>query len=151
MVWAQFLRPGTWKFGFLVENYVYSLIPRSKLDNPGQNISIYIFLIYIYPGHIRSTPHFEITLCNQCIRLVYQNLLIDIKHALVPQAESSGQRLWEKSWQEALIQQPHATQSEFSGPRRPKSHPDQVFEEKRTLNSLDLFYFNLLFLLISLF
>ena len=28
------------KIGFLVENYLYSLIPRSKLANPGQNPSI---------------------------------------------------------------------------------------------------------------
>ena len=26
------------KFGFLVKNYPYSLIPRSKLANPGQNV-----------------------------------------------------------------------------------------------------------------
>ena len=32
------LRPGTEQFGFLVENYPYGLIPRSKLANPGQNI-----------------------------------------------------------------------------------------------------------------
>ena len=40
LVWTQFLHPRTWKFGFLVENYVYSLIPRSKLDNLGQNTSL---------------------------------------------------------------------------------------------------------------
>jgi len=33
------LRPGTQKIGFLVESYLYSLIPGSKLANPGQNTS----------------------------------------------------------------------------------------------------------------
>jgi len=37
------LHPGTKKIGFLVENYIYSLIPRSKLANPGQNIRKLIF------------------------------------------------------------------------------------------------------------
>ena len=43
LVWTPFLRPGTWKIGFLVENYVYSLIPRSKLDDLGPNTSKFIF------------------------------------------------------------------------------------------------------------
>ena len=43
LVWTQFWRPGTWKFGFLVENYVYSLIPRSKLVFPGRNIMKLLF------------------------------------------------------------------------------------------------------------
>ncbi len=34
--WTNCLSPGTLKIGFLVDNYVYSLIPRSKLANPGQ-------------------------------------------------------------------------------------------------------------------
>ena len=42
LVWTQFWHPGTWKFGFLVENYPYSVIPRSKLVNPGQNTSFAI-------------------------------------------------------------------------------------------------------------
>ena len=35
LAWTQFWRPGTWKFGFLVENYVYSLIP-SQIAEPGK-------------------------------------------------------------------------------------------------------------------
>ena len=42
----QELAPGTWKIGFLVENYVYSLIPRSKLANPGQNAMKFIFTLF---------------------------------------------------------------------------------------------------------
>ena len=42
----QPLRPGTWKFGFLVENYVYGLIPRSQLVDPGQNTSNVILLSF---------------------------------------------------------------------------------------------------------
>ena len=42
------LRPGTWKFGFLVENYPYSLLPRSKLDDPGQNTSNNIFQLVVF-------------------------------------------------------------------------------------------------------
>ena len=37
LVWTRELAPGTWKIGFLVENYPHSLIPRSKLANPDQN------------------------------------------------------------------------------------------------------------------
>ena len=33
------LHPGTYKIGFLVKNYPYSRIARSKLANPGQNTS----------------------------------------------------------------------------------------------------------------
>ena len=32
------LSPGTSKIGFLVKNYPYGLIPRSKLANPDQNV-----------------------------------------------------------------------------------------------------------------
>ena len=38
LVWTQELAPGTWKIGFLVANFVYSLIPRSKLANPCQTL-----------------------------------------------------------------------------------------------------------------
>ena len=44
LVWMQELASETWKIGFLVENYIYSLIPRSKLANPDQNTSKLIFL-----------------------------------------------------------------------------------------------------------
>ena len=37
------LRPGTYKIVFLIENYPYSLIPRSKLANPDQNTSTNMF------------------------------------------------------------------------------------------------------------
>ena len=46
LVWTQFWSPGTWKFGFLVENYVYSLIPRNKLANQGQNTSKLAFCVF---------------------------------------------------------------------------------------------------------
>ena len=39
------LRPGTSKIGFLVKNYPYGLIPRSKLANPGQHTSTLILII----------------------------------------------------------------------------------------------------------
>ena len=42
----QELAPGTWKIGFLVENYVHSLIPRSKLANPGQHTSKLVLLMF---------------------------------------------------------------------------------------------------------
>jgi hypothetical protein len=35
-VWMKELRPGASKIGFLVENCLYSCIPRSKLANPSQ-------------------------------------------------------------------------------------------------------------------
>jgi hypothetical protein len=41
--WMKELRPGTEQSGFLVKNYVYSLIPRSKLADPGQNTSTNVF------------------------------------------------------------------------------------------------------------
>jgi hypothetical protein len=37
------LHPGTKNIGFLVENYVYSLMPRSKIANLGQNASKLLF------------------------------------------------------------------------------------------------------------
>ena len=50
LVWTQFWRPGTWTFGFLVENYIYSLIPRSKLVSSGQNtakLMLYAFSVNV--------------------------------------------------------------------------------------------------------
>ena len=43
------LRPGTQKIGFLVKNYPYSLIPRSKLANPGPNTSNMILSLVLAP------------------------------------------------------------------------------------------------------
>ena len=43
LFWTEKLLIFDPKIGFLVKNCIYSLIPRSKLANPGQNLKKFIF------------------------------------------------------------------------------------------------------------
>ena len=52
-LWMKELRPGISKIGFLVKNFPYSLIPSSKLANPGQNIKIIVDLFLIFNITVR--------------------------------------------------------------------------------------------------